>query len=138
MNERWDALQTLLKPTLPDGWGLLAIAMGAVGLLWLTLRIRAWFRDDADGEDRPGDLLLDMRELHRQGGLSDEEFRLITSRLIVTAKTPVRIATRLPAATSAAQPTAAKPAGAEDSASMSASLQGRSDMPDQDDAGPSS
>lgn len=75
-------LKEILAPTLPNLWELAATALGVSVLIWLTFRIRAWFRDDDAGTGRNNDLLTDLRELQREGGLSEEEFRLIKSRLL--------------------------------------------------------
>jgi hypothetical protein len=58
-------------------WTLAGAALCAVGV-YLVKR----FRDRAV-EDRPqaSDLLTNFREMHSQGGLSDEEFRTIKAQL---------------------------------------------------------
>jgi len=48
---------------------------------WLVVRIRARFRDREDPTEEGHQMLMQMGELHRQGGLSDEEYRSIKSKL---------------------------------------------------------
>jgi hypothetical protein len=72
----------LWEQTLPGPWELAAIGVGLVALLWLTFRVRAYFRDDDAGSGHASDLLTDLSEMHRQGGLSEEEFRWIKTRLV--------------------------------------------------------
>ena len=57
-------------------------AVTVVGLaIWLILWLRTFFRDDADDADDALEMLTQFRDLHQEGGLSDDEFRLIRSRL---------------------------------------------------------
>jgi len=56
---------------------LLSLALAA----WLIFRIRARFRDHADSAAEERQMLSQMGELHREGGLSQEEFRSIKGRL---------------------------------------------------------
>lgn len=83
------AVKKEIAQALPNGWDLVWMGVGVLFLVWLTFRVRAWFRDDDAGSGHATDLLTDMRELHRQGGLSEEEFRLIKSRLV--RKSPVEL-----------------------------------------------
>jgi hypothetical protein len=48
---------------------------------WLVVRIRARFRDRDDPMEGGHQMLMQMGELHREGGLSDEEYRSIKSKL---------------------------------------------------------
>jgi uncharacterized membrane protein len=63
------------------GWWLALFAIVAVAA-WLLFRIRARFRDHEDPAEDKRRMLMQMGEMHRQGGLSEEEFRSIKSRLI--------------------------------------------------------
>jgi hypothetical protein len=58
--------------------GLFALLAVAV---WLVLRLRARFRDRDDPAEEGHQMLMQMGELHRRGGLSDQEFRSIKSKL---------------------------------------------------------
>ena len=59
-------------------FGLFALLAVAA---WLVLRIRARFRDRDDPTEGGHRMLMQMGELHRQGGLSDQEYRSIKSKL---------------------------------------------------------
>jgi len=64
-----------------------AILIGAVFVaIWLIVRLRSYFREDADSADGSLEMLTQFRALHQEGGLSDDEFRLIRSRLASTAQ----------------------------------------------------
>jgi len=68
----------------------LVVVVVVVGAgLWLTLWLRASFREDTDHADRKLELLSQFRELHEQGDLSEDEYRLIKSRLAQEAVTLV-------------------------------------------------
>ncbi len=62
-------------------WWLILFVILAVAA-WLLSRIRARFRDHEDPAADNRQLLMQVGEMHRQGGLSEEEFRSIKSRLI--------------------------------------------------------
>ena len=81
MGSSWGRLFDRMGPVFPGLLETAGIAVGLVLLLWGTLRLRAWFRDSAARDESPAVLLSEMHELHREGGLSEEEFRLIKSRL---------------------------------------------------------
>lgn len=50
-------------------------------LIWICLQIRSRFRESDDLAESTHEMLTQYRELHDRGELSDEEFRLIKSRL---------------------------------------------------------
>jgi len=52
-------------------------------ILWLVFRIRAWLSDDVDAAESEQELLIQMMEMHREGDLSEEEYRSIKHRLAV-------------------------------------------------------
>ena len=117
---------------MPSTWEWLAIGVGLVVLVWLTLRVKAWFHDDDASTDPTVDLLADLQEMRREGGLSEEEFRLINTQLIggqMKGKSPAS--------------KSAKPAGSNELAATvdadktpdQTSLQGRSDLPDMEGLG---
>jgi hypothetical protein len=58
--------------------GLFLLLAGAT---WLIIRIRAQFREREDPAEEGHQMLMQMGELHREGGLSDEEYRSIKSKL---------------------------------------------------------
>jgi hypothetical protein len=61
-------------------WAVLFVIVAVAA--WLLFRVRARFRDHEDPAEDKRRLLMQMGEMHRQGGLSEEEFRSIKSRLI--------------------------------------------------------
>ena len=65
------SLQTLLG---------LVIAISVAG--WLVFRMRARFREDSGRADDKLEMLTQFRELHQQGELTEDEYRLIKSRLV--------------------------------------------------------
>jgi len=117
----------------PNLWESLAVAAAIVILLWLTLRLRAWFRDDAAGDDNAIHLLSDLRELHEQGGLTEEEFRSIKTRLAQAAAGAGPSQTKVLTTPRALATRAAESAAAT---STPTSLNGRSDPPEQGLIGP--
>ncbi len=62
-------------------WWLALFGVVAVAA-WLLFRIRARFRDSEDPAEDNHRLLMQVGEMHREGGLSEEEFRSIKSKLI--------------------------------------------------------
>jgi hypothetical protein len=62
-------------------WWVILFAVVAVAA-WLLFRIRARYRDHEDPAEDDHRLLMQIGEMHREGGLSEEEFRSIKSRLI--------------------------------------------------------
>jgi len=132
VKNRWEEISELIQPAMPSRWEWLAIGVGLAVLVWLTFRVKAWFHDDDASTDPAVDLLVDLQELRREGGLSEEEFRLINTQLI-GGQTWGRTHSRR----------SAKPAGsielaATDDAEQTpdqTSLQGRSDLPDMDGLG---
>lgn len=65
-------------------WGIIALCFALA--IWLIIRIRAYFREDAEDADQTLKMLTQFRDLHQEGGLSDDEFRLIRSRLASSAQ----------------------------------------------------
>lgn len=53
-----------------------------VVMIWISLRIRSWFREDEDPAAETGQMLVEFRDLHRRGGLTEDEYRLIKGRLM--------------------------------------------------------
>jgi len=80
----WNRWQQYHEALSPWQWGLM---IGGIFLaIWLIVRLRSYFREDADDADQPMEMLTQFRDLHQQGGLSDDEFRLIRSRLAKAAQ----------------------------------------------------
>jgi hypothetical protein len=63
-----------------SSWLIMAVCTLAGG--WLLFQVRARFRDREDPAAETCRMLMQMGELHHQGGLSDEEYRSIKRRLI--------------------------------------------------------
>lgn len=64
----------------PGAWICLLAILGAI--CWLVFRVRAYWRDDADGDASPHEMLAQFRESCREGVLTEEEYRLIKGRLV--------------------------------------------------------
>ena len=63
------------------GWA--AVVLLAVGLLpWAVIRIRTWYFEDADPAEYRDEMLIQIRDSHREGNISDEEFRKIKGQLL--------------------------------------------------------
>ena len=73
---RWHLYQQAMSPW---QWGL--VVVGIVLSIWLIFWLRSYFREDSENADGTLEMLTQFRELHQEGGLSDDEFRLIRSRL---------------------------------------------------------
>ncbi|HEY0982559.1 MULTISPECIES: hypothetical protein [unclassified Schlesneria] len=80
----WNRWQNYQQAMSPLSWAIVGLVV--LGSIWLIVWIRSYFRDDADNADETLEMLTQFRELHQEGGLSDDEFRLIRSRLALTAK----------------------------------------------------
>ncbi len=60
----------------------LGIIVAVAIAIWLIVRIRARYRDNEDPAVVDHQMLTQMVDLHREGDLSDEEYRSIKGRLI--------------------------------------------------------
>ncbi len=101
MGSKWNVLKDVLGPAAPGMLEFMGMAVGVIVLIWVTLRVKAWFHDDAARDENPVHLLSELEEMRREGGLTDEEFRLIKSRI---AKAVVaNVGTRQPAKTAGNQ-----------------------------------
>ena len=60
---------------------LLSVVAGIGVLAILIYWIRVWVRDNEDSAGSTLELLSEYRELNRRGELTDEEYRIIKSRL---------------------------------------------------------
>src|SRR5437868_711287 len=66
-------------------WSLFLIALVMVGF-FVVMRVRRWLREEDDAAGNAGFTLSDLRELHRRGQMSDEEFERAKSQMIAGAK----------------------------------------------------
>lgn len=61
---------------------VLGVTLIAVCLLIvIAFKLRSWYRGDSEDAADSAQLMLQFRELHRQGGLSEDEYRSIKGRL---------------------------------------------------------
>lgn len=75
-------IENSLWHLLTDGAVPYAVTILSVGLLVATaFRMRSWYREDADPAEEPYELLLQFKELKRQGDLTEDEYRSIRHRL---------------------------------------------------------
>ena len=58
-----------------------ALALVVAASLWGIVKIRSWFRERDDPAASANQMLSQYREMHQRGDLSEEEYRLIKSRL---------------------------------------------------------
>jgi hypothetical protein len=79
--QNWHVL-TPLQMT-PWEWGFVIVGLSLT--IWLIFWLRAYFREDADDKEETLEMLTQFRNLHQEGGLSDDEFRLIRSHLTKSA-----------------------------------------------------
>lgn len=77
-----DRTQRTLETFLEAAPLYVAVVVAFCVLVWIALRIKARFRDGADPAGDPRAMLAHFRELQREGGLSEEEFRSIKGRLM--------------------------------------------------------
>lgn len=76
---RQSPLWKVLDASLAE-WTILIVCVGV--LVWLVVRVRSWFREDEDPTASAHEMLLQFRDLRRQGDLSEEEYRSIKNRLV--------------------------------------------------------
>lgn len=62
-------------------WKFLAALAGVTFIVWLFFKFRAWFREGDDRTANKLEMLTQFQDLHQQGELSEDEYRLIKSRL---------------------------------------------------------
>lgn len=79
--QNWSRFSDAMSPAFLTPWQMLAVTAGVVVLAWLVVRARTWFRDDEDSTVVARELARTLEESKDRGDLSDEEFRLIKSRL---------------------------------------------------------
>jgi hypothetical protein len=77
----WHVLEPLQMT--PWQWGFVIVGLSLT--IWLIFWLRSYFREDADDKEETLEMLTQFRNLHQEGGLSDDEFRLIRSQLTKSA-----------------------------------------------------
>lgn len=70
-----------LTNRLPTFWQLLGMIVVVGILIWLTFRLKTWFRDDDDPAAAERQLLAGLHEMTEEGELSEDEYRLLKRRL---------------------------------------------------------
>ena len=81
MNPAQASKTEVLKQLLPgvEAWIFLLVILGLVCVL--IFWVRAHWREDADGDASVDKMLIEFQESKREGVLTEEEYRLIKSRL---------------------------------------------------------
>ena len=82
MRQKRQFISRLLDGSLGEWMAFLAASLAILGTVWVFCRIKAWYCEDSDTAGSETEMLLQIRELRREGDLSDEEYRSIKSRLI--------------------------------------------------------
>lgn len=63
-------------------WQIIGLLVALVVLVGLIIRIRSLFREDEDSTADDHLLLTQISDLHREGDLTEEEYRSIKGRLV--------------------------------------------------------
>jgi len=63
-------------------WQVIGLLVALVVLVGLIIRIRALFREDEDSTADDHQLLSQITDLHREGDLTEDEYRSIKGRLV--------------------------------------------------------
>jgi hypothetical protein len=74
------------------GWSLVLIVLIIIAF-FAVVRLRAWLKDDDDAPVSVGFSLTDLRHLHRQGKMTDEEFEKARNLMVASTK---RMAENIP------------------------------------------
>ena len=73
------------------------VVLFVVALLpWAVIRIRAWYFEDDDTSEYRDEMLIQIRDSHREGNISDEEFRKIKGQLLSDGQPAPSTDTTLP------------------------------------------
>jgi hypothetical protein len=64
------------------GWSWVALAVTLIALFAIVVKLKEWLRATGLAEDSPERLLLEFRDIHRQGKLSPDEYRHIREQLV--------------------------------------------------------
>ena len=75
-------LWRLLDGSAAEWIGFAGAIVVVVVLICVIFRVRSWFREDEGPAAWSHEMLLQFRDLHREGDLTDTEFRSIKSRLL--------------------------------------------------------
>jgi hypothetical protein len=76
----------VLKQLVPGAGAWLCLAVIFVAICWILFRLRAFWREDAERDATPHEMLAQFQESQREGVLTAEEYRLIKSRLAHKAR----------------------------------------------------
>ena len=98
----WNLLRQLSGTLAPWQWAITLVA-ACVGV-WFIFQLRAWFREDTGRADDNLEMLTQFRDLHRQGELSEDEYRLIKKQLIAGRGPQSKAGQRPPASAKTADP----------------------------------
>ena len=80
-----------MKGELSDAIFTFSVVIVSIGILiWLIVRIRMYFRAGGDVQINEDRILDEFREIHRQGDLSEAEFRSIKGQLLPHTEGVVR------------------------------------------------
>ncbi|MCA9027885.1 MAG: hypothetical protein KDA86_21935 [Planctomycetaceae bacterium] len=63
-------------------WHVIGLLVALVVLVGLIIRVRTLFREDEDSTADDHRLLTQITDLHREGDLTEEEYRSIKGRLV--------------------------------------------------------
>jgi hypothetical protein len=63
-------------------WQWVGLVCAVVFLVWVVFYLRARFRNDENPRDVDHEMLIQIRDLHREGRLTETEFRSIKGRLM--------------------------------------------------------
>jgi hypothetical protein len=74
------------------GWSLVLITLLLVGY-FAVMRLRSWLRNDDVPTGGIGFTLSDLRQLHREGKMTDEEYERARGKMVSAAK---EMAAKLP------------------------------------------
>src|SRR4051794_4777784 len=74
------------------GWSLVLIVLTVIAFFGVV-RLRAWMKDDDDTPVSVGFSLTDLRHLHREGKMTDEEFDKARNLMVASTK---RMAENIP------------------------------------------
>src|SRR5689334_6668908 len=74
------------------GWSLVLMMLVLLGF-FIVIRVKKWLQEDDEPAAAGGFTLSDLRELHRAGQMSDEEFERAKAQMLAGAKS---MASKLP------------------------------------------